>query len=46
MNTLEINLNDLTIWELNDLLEFFDKLGKEDYVRFISNYLTNIDYES
>lgn len=45
MNILEINLNNLTLWEVEDLLKFFEKINQEDYVREISNYLTNASYE-
>ena len=45
MNNLQINLDDLTIWEVEDLLKFFERINQEDYVREISNYLTNFDYD-
>ena len=45
MNNLQVNLDDLTLWEVEDLLKFFERIGKENYVIEISNYLTNFDYE-
>ena len=45
MNILQINLDDLTLWEVEDLLKFFERIGEEGYVREISNYLTNANYD-
>lgn len=45
MNILEINLDNLTIWELDELLIVFINMGKEDYVKVISDYLNHMDYD-